>query len=145
MVWMTSHGQNNRIFGGFDPLARAFTLKESIFGLCYETQGGANLTGRGQVKLGFLAKIITKIQYLEVWAQKLQSFLLWTPWNIPFWIWAIWRPLSKATLVTLNAITTGWLRTIIEKKVPTGVLDWPPPNEIAWEPANLPKKAVSWT
>ena len=145
MVWMTSHGQNNRIFGVFDPLAWAFTLKESIFGLCYETQGGANLTGRGQVKLGFLAKIITKIQYLEVWAQKLQSFLLWTPWNIPFWIWAIWRPLSKATLVTLNAITTGWLRTIIEKKVSAGVLDWPPPNKIAWEPANLPKKAVSWT
>ena len=145
MVWMTFHGQNNRIFGVFDPLAWAFTLKESILGLCYETQGGANLTGRGQVKLGFLAKIITKIQYLEVWAQKLQSFLLSTPWNIPFWIWAIWRPLSKATLVTLNAITTGWLRTIIEKKVPTGVLDWPPPNKIAWEPANLPKKAVSWT
>ena len=63
---MTSHGQNNIIFGVFDPSAWAFTLKESIFGLYYEIQGGANLTGGEQVKLGFLAKIIIKIQYLEV-------------------------------------------------------------------------------
>ena len=59
-------GKIIEFLGVFDPLAWAFTLKESIFGLCYETQGGANLTGREQVKLGFLAKIITKIQYLEV-------------------------------------------------------------------------------
>ena len=81
MVWMTSHGQNNRIFGVFDPLAWAFTLKESIFGLCYDFQGGAYLTGIEQVKFIFLAKIMIKIQYLEVWAQKVENFLLQTHLN----------------------------------------------------------------
>ena len=66
MVWMTSHGQNNRIFGGFGPLDWTITGQESILGLFYEVQGGGNLPEVAQVKLGFLAKIIIRIQYLEV-------------------------------------------------------------------------------
>ena len=66
MVWMTSHGQNNRIFGVLGPLDWTITVQESIFGLFYEVQGGGNLPGVAQVKLGFLAKIIIRIQYLEV-------------------------------------------------------------------------------
>ena len=59
-------GNNNIISGVLGPLDWTFSEWESVFGLCYDFQGGAYLTGIEQVKFIFLAKTIIKIQYLEV-------------------------------------------------------------------------------